>query len=74
MPHYLARDSNEQKGVKGAKKLGGSVHKWAAAKESEPSSLSDDDSNSVVSVQPRKKSKGTTVVWWDKVSRSFKGG
>jgi hypothetical protein len=61
MQKYLARESNEQKGVKGAKKSGGGVNNRAAAKESELSSLSDDDSNSVASVQPRKKSRGSTV-------------
>jgi len=60
MPHYLARESNEQKGVIGAKKSGGGVNKRAAAKESKSSS-SDDDSDSVASVQPRKKLRGTTV-------------
>ena len=60
MPHYLAGESNEQKGVKGAKKSGGGLNKRAAAKESELSSSSDDDSDSVASVQPRKKSRGTT--------------
>jgi len=48
--------------VKGAKKSGGGLNKWAAVKESESSSSSgDDDSDSVASVQPRKKSRGTTV-------------
>jgi hypothetical protein len=60
IPHYLAEESNDQKGVKGAKKSGGGLNKWAAAKESELSSVSDDDSDSVASVQPRKKSRGTT--------------
>ena len=32
MPHYLARESNEQKGVKGVKKLGGGVKKQGAKK------------------------------------------
>ena len=60
IPHYLAEESNDQKGVKGAKKSGGGVKKQAA-KESESSSLSsDDDSKSVASAQPRKKSRGTT--------------
>ena len=61
MPHYLARESNEQKGVKQAKKLGVGLNKWAAAEESESLSSSDDDSDSIASVQPRKKLRGTTV-------------
>ena len=60
MPHYLARESNEEKGGKGVKKSRGGVKK-RAAKESESSwSSSDDDSDSFASVQPRKKSRGTT--------------
>jgi hypothetical protein len=61
MPHYLARESNEQKGVKQAKKLGVGLNKRAAAEESESLSSSDDDNNSIASVQPRKKLRGTTV-------------
>ncbi len=52
MPHYLARESNEEKGGKGVKKLGGGVNKRAVAEERELSSSSD----SVRSIQPRKKS------------------
>ena len=51
MPHYLARESNKEKGGKGVKKLGGDVNKQAVAEESELSSLSD----SVRSIHPRKK-------------------
>jgi hypothetical protein len=52
----------EEKGVKGAKKLGVGLNKrMAAMKQSESSSSYDDDSDSVTSVQPRKKSRGTTV-------------
>jgi hypothetical protein len=57
MPHYLARESNEEMGWKGLKKSGGGVNKRAGAEESELSSSSD----SVPSIQPRKKSRGTTV-------------
>ena len=57
MPHYLARESNEEKVGKGVKKSGGGVSKRAVAEESELSSSSD----SVRSIQPRKKSRGTTV-------------
>ena len=57
MPHYLARESNEEKGGKGVKKSGGGVNKRAVAEESELSS----SSGSVSSIQPRKKSRGTTV-------------
>ena len=60
MPHYLARESNKQKGGKGVKKLGGGVKKRAVKESESSSSLSDDDSDSVASVQPRKKSRGTT--------------
>ena len=60
--HYLARETNERKGVKGAKKLGvGLKKRTAAAKQSESSSSNDDDGDSDKSVQPRKKSRGTTV-------------
>ena len=52
MPHYLARESNEEKVGKGVKKSGGGVSKRAVAEESELSSSSD----SVRSIQPRKKS------------------
>jgi len=57
MPHYLARESNKEKGGKGVKKSRCGVNKRAVAEESESSSLSD----SVGSIQPRKKSKGNTV-------------
>ena len=57
MPHYLARESNEEKVGKGVKKSGGGVNKRAVAEESELSSSSD----SVRSIQPRKKSRGITV-------------
>ena len=61
-PHYLARETNKGKGVKGVKKLGfGLKKRTAAMKQSESSSLYDDDSDSVTSVQPRKNSRGTTV-------------
>jgi len=61
-PHELARETTEQKGGKGAKKLGvGLKKRTAAAKQSESSSLNDDDGDSDTSVQPRKKSRGTTV-------------
>ena len=51
--------TNKRGGI-GVKKSGGGVNKRAVAKDSEASSsLSDDDSNSVASVQPRKKSRGT---------------
>ena len=54
-PHYLARETNERKGVKGAKKLGvGLKKRTAAMKQSESPSLYHDDSDSVTSVQPRK--------------------
>ena len=60
--HYLAREKNERKGVKGAKKLGvGLKKRTAAAKQSESSSSNDDAGDSATSVQPRKKSRGTTV-------------
>ena len=52
MPHYLARESNKQKGGKGGKKSGGGVKKQG--KESDSSS--NDDSNT--SVKSRKKSGG----------------
>jgi hypothetical protein len=55
MPH--SRESNKEKGGKGVKKSGGGVNKWAVAEKSELSSSSD----SVGSIQPRKKSRGTTV-------------
>ncbi len=61
MPHYLARESSKQKGVKGAKKSGVGLNKRTAAEESESSSSSNDDSDSIASVQPRKKSRGTAV-------------
>jgi hypothetical protein len=61
-PHYLARETNERKGGKGAKKLGvGLKKRTGAMKQSESPSSYDDDSDSVTSVQPRKKSRGTTV-------------
>jgi hypothetical protein len=61
-PQYLARETNEQKGGKGAKKLGvGLKKRTAAMKQSESPSSYDDDSDSLPSVQPRKKSRGTTV-------------
>jgi hypothetical protein len=60
MPHYLARESNEEKGGKGLNKSGGGVKKRAAKESESSSSSSDDDSDSVASVQPRKKSRGTT--------------
>jgi hypothetical protein len=61
-PHYLARETNQRKGEKGVKKLGvGLKKRTAAMKQSELSSSYDDDSDSVTSVQPRKKSRGTTV-------------
>ena len=60
MPHYLARELNEQKGGEGVKKLGGGVKKRAAIKSDSSLFLSNDDSNSATSVQPRKKSKRTT--------------
>ena len=52
MPHYLARESNEEKVGKGVKKSGRGVNKRAVEEESELSSSSD----SVRSIQPRKKS------------------
>ena len=60
MPHYMARESNEKKGVKGTKKSGVGLNKRAAAEEGQSSSSSNDDSDSIASVQPRKKSRGTT--------------
>jgi hypothetical protein len=55
MPHYLARESIEQKVGGGEKKSGGGVKK-RAAKESD--SLSDDDSDSDTSgAKPRKKTR-----------------
>ena len=61
-PHELARETTERKGGKGAKKLGvGLKKRTAAMKQSESPSSYDDDSDSVTSVQPRKKSRGTTV-------------
>ena len=47
--------------MKGAKKLGVGLNKWMAAMKQSESSSYDDDSDSVTSVQPRKKSRGTTV-------------
>ena len=58
MPHYLARKSNEQKGGKGVKNLGGGVKKWAAK---ETDSSSDNDSDSNASVKPRNKSRVATA-------------
>ena len=52
MPHYLARESNEQKEGKGGNKSGGGVKKQG--KESNSSSNDDSDT----SVKPRKKSGG----------------
>ena len=52
MPHYLARESNKEKVGKGVKKSGRGVNKRAVEEESELSSSSD----SVRSIQPRKKS------------------
>jgi len=61
-PHYLARETNERTGGGGAKKLGvGLKKRTAAMKQSESPSSYDDDSDSLPSVQPRKKSRGTTV-------------
>ena len=61
-PHYLARETNERTGGGGAKKLGvGLKKRTAAMKQSESPSSYDDDSDSLLSVQPRKKSRGTTV-------------
>jgi len=57
MPHYLSRESNKEKVGKGVKKPGRGVNEWAVAEESEMSLSSD----SVRSIQPRKKSRGTTV-------------
>jgi len=54
MPHYLARESDEQKRGKGGKKSGGGVKKQGK----ESNSLSGDDSDA--SVKPRKKSRGAT--------------
>ncbi len=55
-PQYLARETNEQKGGKGVKKLGVVLEKRTAAmKQSESPSSYDDDSDSLPSVQPRKK-------------------
>ena len=70
MPHYLARGSNKQKGVKRAKKLGVGLNKWAAAEESESLASSNDDSDSITV----KGNYSWLNEWWDKVSRSFKGG
>ncbi len=61
MPHYLARESNKQKGVKRAKKLGVDLNKRAAVDKSESLASSNDDSDSITSVQPRKKLRGTTI-------------
>ena len=66
MPHYLARETNEQKGGEGVKKSGGGVKKWAA-KESDSSSNNDSDSDT--SAKPRKKSRvatGSQKVGWTK--------
>ena len=52
MSHYLARESNKQKGREEVKKSGGGMKK-RAAKESDSSS--DDDSDSDTSATPRKK-------------------
>ena len=61
-PQYLVRETKEQKGGVGAKKLGvGLKKRTAAMKQSESPSSYDDDSDSLPSVQPRKKSRGTTV-------------
>ena len=61
-PQYLARETKEKKGCVGAKKLGVGLKKRPAAmKQSESPSSYDDDSDSLPSVQPRKKSRGTTV-------------
>ena len=49
-----------KKGVKGTKKSGVGLNKRAAVEEGESSSSSNDDSDSIASVQPRKKSRGTT--------------
>jgi hypothetical protein len=57
MPHYLARESNEEKVGKGVKKLGRGVNKRAVEEESELSS----SSVSVRSIQPRKKLRRITV-------------
>ena len=57
MPHYLARESDKEKGGKGVKKSGGGVSKRAVAEESDLSSSSD----SVRSIEPGKKSRGITV-------------
>ena len=54
MPHYFARESDEQKRGKGGKKSGGGVKKQAK----ESNSLPGDDSDT--SVKPRKKSRGAT--------------
>jgi len=76
MPHYLAWESNEQKGVKRAKKSGVGLNKWAVAEESESLASSNDDSDSIVSVQPRKKSRGTKFGRTSGGTRSveFQGG
>ena len=66
MPHYLARESNKQKGGKG-----GGVKKQGK----ESNSLSNEDSDT--SVKPRKKSWGAVggrKSGGDQVNRSFKGG
>jgi hypothetical protein len=60
-PQYLARETKEKKGGVGAKKLGVGLKKRTSAIESESPSSYDDDSDSLPSVQPRKKSRGTTV-------------
>jgi hypothetical protein len=62
-PHYLARETNERKGGVGAKKLGvGLKKRTAAMKQSESPPLYDDDSDSVTSVQPRKKSRARLCI------------
>ena len=58
MPHYLVRETIEQKGGEGEKKSGGGVKK-RATKESDSSS--DDDSDSDTSgAKPRKKTRVAT--------------
>jgi hypothetical protein len=72
VPHYLARETNKQKGCGGVKKSGGGVKK-RAAKES--NSSSDDDSDSDMSgAKPRKKSGGTKSIEVSRRSKVAKVG
>ena len=62
MPHYLARESNEEKGGKVVNKSGGGVKKRAAKESESSSSSSDDDSDSVASVHQGRSRGGLQVV------------